>query len=54
MNWQSDNDATQEEYNQTLDCIADIVVIYIYIYMQYIYPHCAFNELQKQDEMKDS
>ena len=42
MNWQSD--ATQKEYNQTLDGIADIVV----------YPHCAYNELQKQDEMKDS
>ena len=42
MNWQSD--ATQKEYNQTLDCIADIVV----------YPNCAYNELQKQDEMTDS
>ena len=29
MNWQSD--ATQKEYNQTLDGIADIVV----------YPHCT-------------
>ena len=26
MNWQSDHDATQKEYNQTLDRIADIVV----------------------------
>ena len=42
MSWQSH--ATQKEYNQTLDCIADIVV----------YPNCAYNELQKQDEMTDS
>ena len=39
------SDATQKEYNQTLDGILLTIVVY---------PHCAYNELQKQDKMEDS